>query len=84
MQLSDSSTLEWSDTNNTDDPKFADPDAGDYHLASDSPCVDAGTPDVDLPDLDFEGDLRILNSTPDMGGDEFKPRSRSLMKSKLT
>jgi hypothetical protein len=66
------STLEWSDTNNADDPKFAGPDAGDYHLASDSPCVDAGTPDVDLPDLDFEGDLRILNSTPDRGGDEFK------------
>jgi hypothetical protein len=66
------STFEWSDTNNTDDPKFVDPDAGDYHLASDSPCVDSGTLDADLTDLDFEGDPRIFNSTPDRGGDEFK------------
>jgi hypothetical protein len=27
---------------------------------------------VDLTDLDFEGDPRIFNSTPDRGGDEFK------------
>ena len=67
------STLEWLDKNTTDDPKFVDPDAGDYHLALDSPCVDAGTPDLDLPESDFEGDPRVINSNPDKGGDEYQP-----------
>ncbi|NQU06814.1 MAG: VCBS repeat-containing protein, partial [Calditrichaeota bacterium] len=28
-----------------EDPLFADPDEGDYHLSEDSPCIDTGDPD---------------------------------------
>ena len=59
------------------DPLFMDPDNGDYHLQLDSPCIDAGDNDApDLPDLDFEGDARMLDGdghvtrVVDMGVDE--------------
>ena len=70
------STLDWSDDTNMDvDPRFVGED--DYHLASDSPCVDAGTKeDVTLPESDFEGDPRVLSSSTDMGGDEVRPEPK--------
>jgi predicted outer membrane repeat protein len=59
------------------DPRFADPDNGDFHLSVCSPCIDAGDNDApDLPGYDFEGDDRILDgsgngtATVDMGVDE--------------
>jgi hypothetical protein len=64
-----SSTLIWDGTNIDKDPLFVGPD--DYHLSPGSPCIDAGTDTVDLPEFDFEGeDPRILNGKPDMGADE--------------
>jgi len=71
----------------SEDPLFADwdgmddnPDTwedNDYHLAVGSPCIDSGEDGVaGLPDVDFEGDARILDGdgdgTPrvDMGADE--------------
>ncbi|NIV37023.1 MAG: hypothetical protein GWN58_48605, partial [Anaerolineae bacterium] len=60
------------------DPRFVEPDSGDLHLQPDSPCIDVGDNDaLDLPDYDFEGDLRILDgdgdgwAVVDMGTDEF-------------
>lgn len=45
------------------DPRFVDPDEGDYHLTENSPCIDAGI-DVGLP---FGG------HAPDIGAFEFDP-----------
>ena len=50
------------------DPLFVDPGNGDYHLGPDSPCIDVGNNDApDLPDYDFEGDVRILDGDGDGG-----------------
>ncbi len=35
----------WGEGNIDEDPAFADPDEGDYHLTEDSPCIDTGDPD---------------------------------------
>jgi hypothetical protein len=40
-----------------EDPQFVDPDAGDYHLAAGSPCIDAGD-STNAPDADLEGTAR--------------------------
>jgi len=54
------------------DPQFVDPENGDFHLKSTSPCIDKGTADApELPAADFEGDPRIVGSAPDMGADEY-------------
>jgi hypothetical protein len=71
------------------DPLLMDPAGGDFHLSYDSPCIDAGyaltfgflpSPyPFGLPDTDFEGDKRIVDSdgegtrTIDIGVDEFVP-----------
>jgi hypothetical protein len=55
-----------------DDPCFVDAAAGDFHLLSDSPCIDAGTNSApNLPGTDFEGDSRIVDGVVDIGADEF-------------
>ncbi len=50
------------------DPDFVDPGNDDYHLASDSPCINAGTV-VDGLTLDYDGDLRT-GTLLDIGADE--------------
>jgi hypothetical protein len=64
------------------DPQFVDPDNGDFHLKSNSPCIDAGGYVANLTS-DFEGDPRprIVTTEPrgdgshfDIGADEFIPR----------
>ena len=53
------------------DPLFVDPANGDYHVAFDSPCVDAGDDSaMNLAMVDFDGDVRIVNGAPDIGADE--------------
>ena len=37
--------LDYDNSNFDADPQFTDPDAGDYSLAENSPCIDAGDPD---------------------------------------
>lgn len=61
------------DANNINsDPLFTDPFNGDFHLLSDSPCIDAGSNSApNLPPSDFEGHPRIFNGIADMGADEF-------------
>ena len=55
------------------DPRFVDPSNGDYHLQSDSPCVDAGYPHFSLADYvaDIDGECRLVGSSVDMGSDEY-------------
>jgi len=81
--------LIWGVGNIDADPLFADPDGpdddpdtwqdNDYHLTTDSPCVDAGDPDF-LPqpaERDIDGQLRVWDGDGDgvaridMGSDEF-------------
>ncbi|NQT34513.1 right-handed parallel beta-helix repeat-containing protein [bacterium] len=40
----DNGIIDWGDGNIDEDPQFADPDEGNYHLSEDSPCIDAGDP----------------------------------------
>jgi predicted outer membrane repeat protein len=48
------------------DPLFVDAGAGDFHLQSVSPCLDAGSDvGITLPDRDFEGDSRVLDGNGD-------------------
>jgi len=61
------------------DPIFVNPALENYHLHTDSPCRDAGTPVAlgasavgnGLPDDDFEGDDRPQGSAHDIGADEY-------------
>jgi len=59
--------------NISDDPRFAGPDASDYHLKPDSPCINAGDPDFTVGggDTDIDGDARILARRVDIGADEY-------------
>jgi beta propeller repeat protein len=54
------------------DPVFADRDSNDFHLAVDSPCVNAGDPNFvpDTNETDIDGEQRVLWGRVDMGADE--------------
>jgi len=63
------------------DPHFLDPlgvdgvlgtEDDDFHLAGDSPAIDAGTNETDppLPTLDLDGNPRIINDEVDLGAYE--------------
>jgi hypothetical protein len=78
---------DWSggEGNIAEDPKFVDPDGpdndpdtyedSDYRLRADSPCIDAGLNNPDLPEFDIAGMHRIMfggkSLTVDMGAYEF-------------
>ncbi len=58
--------------NINEDPLLANPDLGDFHLLSDSPCIDEGSGSAQaLPSEDCEGDPRVVGEYPDMGADEY-------------
>ncbi len=48
------------------DPKFVDPEKGDYQLKSGSPCIDSGT-STGAPAMDINGDGRPYDDDYDMG-----------------
>jgi len=50
------------------DPQLVDPDNGDFHLKTTSPCIDAGGYVSDL-DQDFEGNPRPWDGTSEPRGD---------------
>ncbi|MCC6485528.1 MAG: right-handed parallel beta-helix repeat-containing protein [Armatimonadetes bacterium] len=53
------------------DPLFVDRASGDYHLTYASPCRNSGRWLIEgLPQMDIDGDHRILDGNPDMGADE--------------
>jgi hypothetical protein len=51
---------------------------GNYHLASGSPCIDAGDPAGASPWVlfDMDGQQRPIGIRPDIGCDEFSPAPR--------
>jgi len=55
------------------DPLYVDGDGADYHLKGTSTLINAGTnaPPMGLPELDYEGNLRIANGVVDVGAYEF-------------
>lgn len=54
----------------SDDPLFVDADAGDLHLRSTSPAIDAGSSELVSSDTDLDGNTRIQGLAVDMGAYE--------------
>ena len=64
------------------DPRFVDPDNGNFHLLPDSPAINVGDSNViedyDFPTndqgqaIDLEGKLRIIGEGIDLGAYEFQ------------
>jgi len=81
--VSDSATVTYSDiegswpgTGNIDyEPGFVDSQDGDYHLLSDSHCINAGDPNFQAEpnETDIDGEARVMLGRVDMGADEFNP-----------
>ena len=54
------------------DPLFIDQNNNDFHLQSDSPMIDAGSPSTpNLPEFDVEGTPRVLGESVDIGAYEY-------------
>ncbi|MFO7924691.1 MAG: right-handed parallel beta-helix repeat-containing protein [Bacteroidales bacterium] len=58
----------------TGDPRFADPENGNFRLLPESDCIDKGA-DVNLKQ-DIEGNRVPAGSSPDIGPFEFRPDNR--------
>ncbi len=58
------------DNINADDPRFVNVSADDFHLQSDSQCIDIGTANG-APATDFDGDVRPQGAGYDIGADEY-------------
>jgi uncharacterized protein YdeI (BOF family) len=59
--------------NITDAPLFVDLAAGDFHLQSSSPCINAGSNSFGATTTDLDGGPRILGGIVDIGAYEFHP-----------
>jgi hypothetical protein len=58
--------------NFTNAPLFMDLAAGDFHLQTNSPCINAGANAVVTTTFDLDGNPRIVGGTVDMGAYEFQ------------
>jgi hypothetical protein len=52
------------------DPRFVDPDRGDFHLQPGSPAIDGGAVSRPFPRLDCSGRARVRGGAPDLGPHE--------------
>jgi hypothetical protein len=59
--------------NITNDPAFVNLTSGDYHLQSNSPCINSGNNAFVATSVDLDGNPRIAGGTVDMGAYEFQP-----------
>lgn len=58
--------------NITNAPSFVDYTNGDFHLQSDSPCINSGINNYVTTVTDFDGDPRIVGGTVDIGAYEYQ------------
>ena len=62
----------WSTGNIADEPRFMNAAAGNYHLRSDSPCINRGYNAFGAGSVDLDGKPRIIGGTIDMGAYEYQ------------
>ncbi len=66
--------VSWAESNIDEDPVFLGKWDDPYQINDGSPCIDTGTPDtteLNLPDIDLGGDLRVFNDRIDIGAYEW-------------
>jgi len=78
--VSSISEIRWGTGNIDADPRFVNPQNGDYRLLNSSPCIDTGGPYYYLYGqyfADIKGDCRLAGRSVDMGSNEFDSSSDS-------